>query len=157
MFHLVLPSEPMNPPPSPCCLVLCHASQVTHKDSLNQITELCGAAVTTKGQYFRPGAPAPAGERKLYLLIEGPTESSVKRAKVEIKRILEECTEKVTKRSIIPELGFRVRVSLSPSSLPFLLFLSSFGIRRKRLFPRASPSAFAPAALEAAALIDAPW
>lgn len=69
--------------------------QVTHKDALSQITEMTGAAITTRGQYFRPGTAVPAGERKLFLLIEGPTELSVKRAKAEVKRVLEETTEKV--------------------------------------------------------------
>jgi hypothetical protein len=69
--------------------------QVTHKDSLSQITEITGAAITTRGQFFRAGMQPPPGERKLFLLIEGPTELSVKRAKQEIKRILEEATEKV--------------------------------------------------------------
>jgi ATP-dependent RNA helicase DDX46/PRP5 len=44
------------------------------------------------------GTQPPDGERKLYLLIEGPTEQSVKSAKTEIKRILEEQTEKVMRR-----------------------------------------------------------
>ena len=46
------------------------------------ITELTGAAVITRGLFTPPGkAVAIEGERKLYLLIEGPTELSVKRAK----------------------------------------------------------------------------
>mmetsp|Transcript_21980 Transcript_21980/g.61010 ORF Transcript_21980/g.61010 Transcript_21980/m.61010 type:complete len:663 (-) Transcript_21980:249-2237(-) len=72
--------------------------KVTHKDALSQITELTGAAITTRGQYFRPGTSVPQGERKLFLLIEGPTELSVKRAKAEVKRVLEETTEKVMRR-----------------------------------------------------------
>ena len=66
--------------------------KVTHKDALGQISEWTGAAITTRGQYFPPGkVPAP-GERKLFLFIEGPTEASVKKAKAEVKRILEEST-----------------------------------------------------------------
>ena len=38
----------------------------------------------------------PPGERKLYLLIEGPSESSVKKAKQEIKQILETTMENMT-------------------------------------------------------------
>ena len=45
-----------------------------------------------------PPPPRPAGERKLFLLIEGPNEGAVKRAKAEVKRILEETTEKVMRR-----------------------------------------------------------
>ncbi|KAI5083529.1 hypothetical protein GOP47_0003272 [Adiantum capillus-veneris] len=66
--------------------------KVTHKDFLGPISDWTEAAITTRGQYFPPGkVPAP-GERKLYLFIEGPSENSVKKAKAEIKRLLEECT-----------------------------------------------------------------
>jgi ATP-dependent RNA helicase DDX46/PRP5 len=47
--------------------------KVTHKDSLQQISEFTGAAITTRGQYYPPGKGVPPGERRLYLLIEGPT------------------------------------------------------------------------------------
>lgn len=62
------------------------------------IAENTGAAVITKGVFVPPGKPVPEGERKIYLLIEGPTETSVKRAKQELKRVLEETTEKVMRR-----------------------------------------------------------
>lgn len=38
--------------------------------------------MTTKGFFYEKNQPVPEGERKLYLVIEGPTEVSVKRAKV---------------------------------------------------------------------------
>ncbi|CAK9194396.1 unnamed protein product [Sphagnum troendelagicum] len=66
--------------------------KVTHKDALGQISEWTGAAITTRGQYFPAGKVPSPGERKLFLFIEGPTEASVKKAKAEIKRILEEST-----------------------------------------------------------------
>ena len=65
---------------------------------MNSIVELTGAALITKGVFVPPGKSVPEGERKIYLLIEGPTESSVKKAKQELKRILEETTEKVMRR-----------------------------------------------------------
>lgn len=58
------------------------------------IGELTGATIACKGVYVPPGMRAPMGERKQYLLIEGPTEQAVRRAKHEIKKILEEFTEK---------------------------------------------------------------
>ena len=73
-------------------------SQVTHRDSMAMLNELTGAAVTTKGTFVPPGKPVPEGERKLYLLIEGPTEGTVKKAKAEIKRIIQEMTEKAMRR-----------------------------------------------------------
>lgn len=67
--------------------------KVTHKDALSQISEFTGAAITTRGQYYPPNRPPPPGERKLYLLIEGPSESSVKKAKQEVRNILENTIE----------------------------------------------------------------
>ncbi|XP_022132344.1 DEAD-box ATP-dependent RNA helicase 42 [Momordica charantia] len=66
--------------------------KVTHKETLGPISEWTGAAITTRGQFFPPGKIAGPGERKLYLFIEGPTEQSVKRAKAELKRVLEDIT-----------------------------------------------------------------
>ena len=62
------------------------------------LNELTGAAVTTKGTYVPPGRPIPEGERKLYLLIEGSTQDIVRKAKTEIKRIIQEMTEKAMRR-----------------------------------------------------------
>ncbi|KAF9595307.1 hypothetical protein IFM89_038459 [Coptis chinensis] len=67
--------------------------KVTHKETLGPISEWTGAAITTRGQYYPPGKILGPGERKLYLFIEGPTESSVKKAKVEVKRVLEDITK----------------------------------------------------------------
>ena len=66
--------------------------RVTHKETLGPISEWTGAAITTRGQYYPPGKILGPGERKLYLFIEGPTESSVKKAKAEVKRVLEDIT-----------------------------------------------------------------
>ena len=63
--------------------------KVTHKDSLREITEFTGAAITAKGQFVPPGKPPGPGQRKLYLLVEGPTERSVREAKLKIREILE--------------------------------------------------------------------
>ncbi|OAY69095.1 DEAD-box ATP-dependent RNA helicase 42 [Ananas comosus] len=66
--------------------------KVTHKETLGPISEWTGAAITTRGQFYPPGKIPGPGERKLYLFIEGPTESSVKKAKAEVKRVLEDYT-----------------------------------------------------------------
>ncbi|CAN4095033.1 unnamed protein product [Withania somnifera] len=66
--------------------------KVTHKETLGPISEWTGAAITTRGQYVPHGKVPGFGERKLYLFIEGPTEQSVKRAKAELKRVLEDIT-----------------------------------------------------------------
>ncbi|CAN1235339.1 DEAD-box ATP-dependent RNA helicase 42 [Linum perenne] len=69
--------------------------KVTHKETLGPISEWTGAAITTRGQYFQPGRVPANGERKLYLFIEGPNEVSVKRAKAELKRVLEDISNQV--------------------------------------------------------------
>ncbi|EPS62515.1 hypothetical protein M569_12274, partial [Genlisea aurea] len=66
--------------------------KVTHKETLGPISEWTGAAITTRGQFYPPGRAVGQGDRKLYLFIEGPTEVSVKRAKAELKRVLEDIT-----------------------------------------------------------------
>lgn len=54
--------------------------------------------MTVRGQFYPPGHPVPEDDRKLYLLIEGPTAQHVKHAKTELKRLIEERTEKVMRR-----------------------------------------------------------
>ncbi|KAM1187817.1 hypothetical protein ACFX2J_023699 [Malus domestica] len=64
--------------------------KVTHKETLGPISDLTGAAITIRGQYFPPGKVPGPGDPKVFLFIEGPTEQSVKRGKAELKRKLEE-------------------------------------------------------------------
>ena len=68
--------------------------KATHKDSLREISDRTGAAVTTRGIYIGPGQRVTGNAKKLFLLVEGPTERSVKQASAELKRILQEATEK---------------------------------------------------------------
>lgn len=70
--------------------------KVTHKETLGPISEWYGAAITTRGQYFPHGKNPGPGERKLYLFIEGPSEQSVKKAKAELKRTLEDITSQAS-------------------------------------------------------------
>jgi ATP-dependent RNA helicase DDX46/PRP5 len=72
--------------------------KVTHKDSLREISDFTGAAITTRGQYVPPGKPPGAQEKKLYLLVEGPTERSVREAKLKIREILEVAAQ----REVLP-------------------------------------------------------
>ncbi|GJN12562.1 hypothetical protein PR202_ga30848 [Eleusine coracana subsp. coracana] len=64
--------------------------RITHKDTLGPIQEY-GAAITIRGTYIPPGKIVGVNERKLYLRIEGSTEATVKKAKAELKRVLEDC------------------------------------------------------------------
>jgi len=72
--------------------------KITHRDTINAIGEQFSAAVVVRGRYFKPGTQVPEGERKLHLIIEGPSMDVVKKAKAEIKKILEESTEKAMRR-----------------------------------------------------------
>lgn len=65
--------------------------KITHKETLVPIQEWTGAAITTRGTFIPQGRIVGANERKLYLFIEGPNESSVKNAKADLKRVLEDC------------------------------------------------------------------
>lgn len=72
--------------------------KITHRETIRDMGEL-GAAVVVKGKYYKLGtAPGPTDERKLYLHIEGHTPDVVRRAKQEIKKIIEEYTEKAMRR-----------------------------------------------------------
>lgn len=53
-------------------------------------TQFTGAVVLPKGIYVPPGKDVPRGEKKLHLIFEGPTEQSVKNAKIEVKKVLEQ-------------------------------------------------------------------
>merc|ERR1711933_714694 len=64
--------------------------KVTHKELLTQVQEWTGAVVMPKGIYVPPGREVPKGERKLCVVFQGPTEQSVKNAKIEVKKVLEQ-------------------------------------------------------------------
>ena len=66
--------------------------RITHKDTLGPIQD-SGAAITIRGTYIAQGKIVGANDRKLYLCIEGPSESCVKKAKAELKRVLEDCVK----------------------------------------------------------------
>eukprot|EP00201_Polytomella_parva_P006818 CAMPEP_0175072668 /NCGR_PEP_ID=MMETSP0052_2-20121109/20051_1 /TAXON_ID=51329 ORGANISM="Polytomella parva, Strain SAG 63-3" /NCGR_SAMPLE_ID=MMETSP0052_2 /ASSEMBLY_ACC=CAM_ASM_000194 /LENGTH=135 /DNA_ID=CAMNT_0016340225 /DNA_START=1 /DNA_END=408 /DNA_ORIENTATION=- len=83
--------------------------KVTHRQTLAGVTELTGAAITVRGTYVEPGKAPPDGDRKLFLLIEGPSEQAVRQAKAEIKRVVEECAEKALRRDV-PTAGGRYSV-----------------------------------------------
>ena len=53
--------------------------------SIAPIIEFCDVCVTSKGIYVKPGLNPPAGERKLYLLIEGNEERNVKAAVAQVQ------------------------------------------------------------------------
>lgn len=66
--------------------------KVTRRETLGSISDWSGAAITTRGQFFTPGRSPGPGERKLYLFVEGPSEESVKAAKGELMRVVNDVT-----------------------------------------------------------------
>lgn len=69
--------------------------KVTNKNALDDITEKTGVAVISRGSFVPPGKNPEPGEKKLFLLIEGRSELSVRQAKLDIQRALEEETLRI--------------------------------------------------------------
>jgi len=75
------------------------------KEGIKRIEEWTGATITSKGTFIQSGRAVPLGERKLYLVIEGPTEIVIRKAKTEARRILEEETLRVGVHSASSQYG----------------------------------------------------
>ena len=69
--------------------------KATHREGTSNIEEWYNCAVTVKGVYIPEGRKPNPGERKLYMVIEGPTEILVAKAQKELIRLLEETTMQV--------------------------------------------------------------
>jgi ATP-dependent RNA helicase DDX46/PRP5 len=67
--------------------------KVLQQSGMQSITEMTGCGLTTKGVFVAPGRQPPAGQRKLFLFIEGNTVDEVRKAKFEIKRMLDEAVQ----------------------------------------------------------------
>ncbi|KAG7926453.1 hypothetical protein KL925_003503 [Ogataea polymorpha] len=64
---------------------------MSNKDNINKVVEATGTSITTKGRYYGPGKePGAKEDPKLYLLIEGDNEMSVRQAVEMFKRSLVE-------------------------------------------------------------------
>jgi ATP-dependent RNA helicase DDX46/PRP5 len=66
--------------------------KVTMRAALDEVTDRTGTNIISRGSYVAAGKKPEAGERKLFLLIEGPTEMQVKQARIEVVRMLEDET-----------------------------------------------------------------
>ena len=66
--------------------------KVTMRSTLDEVTDRTATNIISRGSYVAPGKKLEIGERKLYLLIEGPSEMQVKQARLEVIRLLEEET-----------------------------------------------------------------
>ena len=75
--------------------------KVTQKDTTIRMQEEFRTAVTLKGSYFPPGKEPGPGERRLYLHLEATSENVLKKAVLEIERLLNEETLKVASKSSV--------------------------------------------------------
>jgi ATP-dependent RNA helicase DDX46/PRP5 len=79
--------------------------KVTGKAVMDEICDRAGVAVISRGAYVAPGKKLEPGERKLFLLIEGNNEMSVKQAKLEILKVLEDETIRLSAAGSIATSG----------------------------------------------------
>lgn len=69
---------------------------MTNRSVIDEIVDRTGVAIISRGAYMPPGKKLEAGERRLHLLIEGSAEMSVKQARLEIQRLLDEETIRIS-------------------------------------------------------------
>lgn len=73
--------------------------KVTQKDTTSRLQDEFRTAVTLKGSYFEPGREPRDGERRLYLHLEATSEQALKNCVMEVQRILNEETLRVSAKS----------------------------------------------------------
>ncbi|KAL7563409.1 hypothetical protein ACA910_016506 [Epithemia clementina (nom. ined.)] len=73
--------------------------KVTQKETTSRMQEEFRTAVTLKGSYFPPGKEPGPGERRLYLHLEATSETILRNAVLEIQRLLNEETLKVSAKA----------------------------------------------------------
>jgi ATP-dependent RNA helicase DDX46/PRP5 len=69
--------------------------KVTQRSSIEEILDRTGVTVVSRGVHFAAGKIPGAGERALHLLIEGTDAMSVRQAKLDITRMLDEETIRI--------------------------------------------------------------
>lgn len=78
---------------------------MTNKNAIDDITERTGVAVISRGAFVPAGKKLEPGERRLHLLIEGSSEMSVKQAKMEILKMLEDETIRISASGSLATTG----------------------------------------------------
>ena len=89
--------------PSP--LFLQARRKITNKSALDDITDRTGVAIISRGAYAPPGKKLEPNERRLHLLIEGSSEMSVKQARLEIQKVLEDETIRISNAGSLATSG----------------------------------------------------
>lgn len=72
---------------------------------MDEICDRAGVAVISRGVYVPEGKKPAPGERKLHLLIEGSSEMSVRQAKLEILKALEDETIRISASGAFASAG----------------------------------------------------
>jgi len=70
-------------------------SRALRQETMQNISEWFGCGVVTTGIYVPLGRKPPVGQKPLALVVEGDSELSVRRARAELRRVLDEATEAV--------------------------------------------------------------
>ena len=78
--------------------------KMTSRDVIGPIAEMTGTGITVRGSFYANGRPNP-GDRKLYVRIEGGTEISVERAKMEFRRQLADHIAEAASRGQMERTG----------------------------------------------------
>ncbi len=78
---------------------------MTNKSSLDDLTERTGVAIISRGAFVPPGKKLEPGERRLHLIIEGTSEMSVRQAKLEIMKMLEDETIRISASGSLATTG----------------------------------------------------
>lgn len=81
--------------------------RVLQQETLQPIVETTGvSSIDTAGNYIAPGIEPKGAEKKLYLLLKGPTEDSIRSAKAQLLRVLEKEDEDVCYLFMLIRLWF---------------------------------------------------
>ena len=84
--------------------------KVTSKEAVSDLERSYDVALTPKGVYVKKGSKPPPGERKLYIIIEGKSEMSVRRCRAEMKKRIEDEVRKLHLPSSVARAGGRYQV-----------------------------------------------
>lgn len=64
--------------------------KVTSKENAAQLGESINCSISVRGAYTPPGRNPPAGQRRLYAIIEGNSPEEARVGRIEVKRVLDE-------------------------------------------------------------------
>jgi ATP-dependent RNA helicase DDX46/PRP5 len=81
--------------------------KISIRSTIEDITDRTGVAVISRGIFIPPGKKIDSvgGERRLHLVIEGTNEMSVRQAKLEIQKILDDETIRLSNSGNVASMG----------------------------------------------------